>query len=76
MFDSTSGANQTAMQVVDLSSDNEFMARQIRPRAEAIEISGMRRLASVFAQRPEKILQELVEVSRPSPCATSGNRRR
>jgi hypothetical protein len=63
MFDSTSGANETAMQVVDLSSNYEFMARKIRPRAEAIEISGMRRLASVFAQRPEKILQELVEVS-------------
>jgi hypothetical protein len=63
MFDSISGANETEMQVVDLSSDNEFMARQIRPREKAIEISGMQRLASVFAQRPEKILQELVEVS-------------
>jgi hypothetical protein len=63
MFDSASSVNETEMQVVDLRNDGEFMARQIRPREMTIEISGIRRLANIFAQRPEKILQELVEVS-------------
>jgi hypothetical protein len=63
MFDSASSATKTEMQVVDLRSDDEFMTRQIRPRALATEISGIRRLADVFAQRSERILQELVEVS-------------
>jgi hypothetical protein len=63
MFDSASSVNETEMQVVDLRNDGDFMARQIRPREMTIEISGIQRLANVFAERPEKILQELVEVS-------------
>jgi hypothetical protein len=63
MFDSASSANETEMQVVDLRNDGEFMTRQTRPRGFATEISGIQRLANVFAQRPETILQELVEVS-------------
>jgi signal transduction histidine kinase len=63
MFESASSATKTEMQVVDLRSDDEFMTRQIRPRGLATEISGIRRLADVFAQRSERILQELVEVS-------------
>jgi hypothetical protein len=51
------------MRVVDLRSDDEFMTRQTRPRCLATEISGIQRLADVFAQRPERILQELVKVS-------------
>jgi hypothetical protein len=63
MFDSASSANETEMQVVDLRNDGEFMTRQTRPRDMTIEVSGIQRLANVFAQRPERILQELVEVS-------------
>src|SRR5271163_776077 len=63
MFDSESGVSKTEMQVVDLPSDDDFTARQVRPREIATEISGMLRLANAFAQRPERILQELVEVS-------------
>jgi hypothetical protein len=63
MFDSASSVSETEMQVVDLRNDGDFMARLIRPREMTIEISGIQRLANVFAQRPEKILQELVEVS-------------
>jgi GAF domain-containing protein len=63
MFDSSAAATATDMQVVDLCSDREFMTRQLHSRRAATEIGGMQRLAHVFAQRPDKILQELVEVS-------------
>jgi hypothetical protein len=63
MFDSASSVSETEMQVVDLRNDGDFMARLIRPREMTIEISGIQRLANVFAQRPERILQELVGVS-------------
>jgi hypothetical protein len=63
MFDSESGVSNTEMQVVDLPNDEDFMARQVRPREIATEISGMLRLANAFVQRPETILQELVEIS-------------
>jgi hypothetical protein len=62
-FDSASSVNETEMQVVDLGNDGGFMTRQIRPRDMTVEVSGIQRLANVFAQRPERILQELVEVS-------------
>jgi hypothetical protein len=63
MFDSALGMSKTEMQVVDLPRDEDFMARPVRARETALEISGMLSVANAFAQRPEKILQELVEVS-------------
>ena len=63
MFDSTLSENLTDMQVVDLRGDSGFMSRPVRLRERAAEIGGIQRLAHVFAQRPERILQELVEVS-------------
>lgn len=63
MFDSPANASSTDMQVADLCNDPGFMRRQIRPRDPSLEIAGMQRLAHIFAQRPERILQELVEVS-------------
>lgn len=63
MFDSAFSMNETEMQVVDLCNDDAFMARQIRPRETTIEISGIQRLANVFAQCPKRILQELVAVA-------------
>jgi hypothetical protein len=63
MFDSLQGLSRTEMQVVDLQHDYEFVGRPIREREPGVEISGMNRLARVFAQSPEMILQELVDVS-------------
>lgn len=53
----------TEMQVVNLHTDGDFVSRTLRPRENDAEVSGMRRLANVFAKTPESILQELVEVS-------------
>lgn len=63
MFDSTLIESGTEMQVVDLPEDAEFLARQTRPRAMSTEVSGLRRLAHIFAATPNRILHELVEVS-------------
>jgi hypothetical protein len=63
MFDSTQSLYETEMQVVNLHSDDEFLSRPVRSRETGVEVSAMRRLAHVFAQNPETILQELTEVS-------------
>jgi signal transduction histidine kinase len=63
MFDSAANDETNEMQVVDLRGDAEFMGRRIRPRDVGSEVVGLQRLARVFAQRPDRILQELVEVS-------------
>jgi hypothetical protein len=63
MFDSTLDLNAADMQVNDMRADTEFPARPIRVHSPALEVGGLRRLAHVFAERPERILQELVEVA-------------
>ena len=63
MFDATLDVSSSGMQVDDLRGDSEFQDRPLRPREAAKEVSGLRRLAHVFAHSPERILQELVEVS-------------
>jgi hypothetical protein len=63
VFDSTLMESGTEMQVVDLPEDAEFLSRQTRPHKMATEVSALQRLAHVFAERPDRILQELVEVS-------------
>jgi hypothetical protein len=56
MFDLESSVNEPEMQVVDLRDDGEFMTRENRARGLATEVSGIQRLANIFAQRPKKIL--------------------
>jgi signal transduction histidine kinase len=51
------------MYVVDLASDADFLGRSGHSRNVEAEVDGLRRLAHVFAQRPELILQELTEVT-------------
>jgi len=63
MFDSTANSTATDMQVVNLGSDAEFMNRHTRRREPSQELASIQRLARVFVERPERILQELVEVA-------------
>jgi GAF domain len=53
----------TDMQVLNLSSDAEFMSRRVRRRDPSVEVAAMKRLAHIFVQSPQQILQELVEVA-------------
>jgi hypothetical protein len=53
----------TGLEVVDLQTDPEFAARRLHVRDVAIQIEGMHRLASTFIDRPDTILQELVNAA-------------
>jgi His Kinase A (phospho-acceptor) domain len=50
----------TGLEVLDLYADPGFRARSPRPRHPAKQLEGMRRLARAFVEKPETILQELV----------------
>ncbi|MGA3226865.1 MAG: sigma factor [Acidobacteriaceae bacterium] len=50
----------TGLEVLDLYSDPAFAQRQQHVRDVALQIEGMNRLASAFADSPATILQELV----------------
>ncbi|HZL28066.1 MAG TPA: GAF domain-containing protein [Acidobacteriaceae bacterium] len=51
----------TGLEVIDLQTDPEFTARRLHTRDIATQMDGMARLASAFVERPETLLQELVE---------------
>jgi GAF domain-containing protein len=53
----------TGLDVVDIPSDVAFSRRRLHQRNIATQLSGMRRLAEAFVERPETILQELVEIA-------------
>jgi hypothetical protein len=53
----------TGLDVVDIPSDVDFSRRRLHQRNVATQLSGMRRLAEAFVERPETILQELVEIA-------------
>lgn len=53
----------TGLDVVDIPSDLAFARRRLHQRNVATQLSGMRRLAEAFVERPETILQELVEIA-------------
>jgi hypothetical protein len=50
----------TGLEVVDLETDFAFTRRQLHARDAATQLAGMQRLAQAFVDRPETILQELV----------------
>lgn len=51
------------LEVLDARANAEFAARPSRLRDPARHMEGMRRLAHTFVNRPETILQELVDVA-------------
>lgn len=60
---STIDFSETGLAVVDLAGDTAFAARRLHPRDGATQMEGMYRLAIAFVERPETILQELVNVA-------------
>jgi hypothetical protein len=53
----------TGLEVLDLYSDPHFKHRHLHIRNPAVLLEGMRRLARTFIERPETILQELVNAA-------------
>jgi transcriptional regulator with GAF, ATPase, and Fis domain len=56
-------STDTGLEVVDLYSDLEFAARSLHTRNIAIQMEGMGRLTRAFVERPETLLQELVNAA-------------
>jgi hypothetical protein len=59
----TSSLEETGLEVVDLQSDAAFVARRLHARDVAVQMEGMRRLSHALVERPDTILQELVNAA-------------
>lgn len=55
--------SENGLQVTDLKNNSAFQARRLRSHAGASSIEAMRRLASAFLERPDTILQVLVNLA-------------
>jgi hypothetical protein len=53
----------TGLEVIDIEGDPAFAARRIHVRNVATQMEGMQRIARAFVERPEAILQELVNAA-------------
>ncbi len=51
------------LEVVDLSDHLHYAKRPLRERDRLLAMDGLRRLASAFVEKPESMLQELVEAA-------------
>lgn len=51
------------LEVLDLDTNPEFMARSLHPRDVTMQMEGLRRLTHSFVQSPDTILQELVNAA-------------
>ncbi len=63
--------SDTGMELRDLLQDEDFAARPLRPRSLDHNTEAIRRLAHVFAEKPEVVLQELVDIAVESCGADS-----
>lgn len=53
----------TGLDVLDIKGNAEFAARRLHIRDTVLHMEGMHRLARAFVERPETMLQELVDVA-------------
>lgn len=56
-------AAETGLEVIDIRNDASFAARTTHKRNSTALFEGMQRIARAFVDRPETILQELVDVA-------------
>jgi signal transduction histidine kinase len=54
---------ETGLEVLDLTSNAAFAARQLHVRDALMQLEALQRLAQCFVERPETILQELVNAA-------------
>jgi signal transduction histidine kinase len=62
-LNNTTPPPNTGMELRDLLADPDFPARTPRPRNAHQYVESVSRLARVFAEKPEDVLQELVEIA-------------
>lgn len=53
----------TGLEVFDLNTDAEFLGRRLHVRDYATQLEGLQRLARAFVERPDTVLQELVDAA-------------
>ena len=53
----------TGIEVTDLCDNAEFLNRHLHVRDSASQLEGLQRLARAFVERPETVLQELVDAT-------------
>jgi len=58
-----SNAEETGLDVHDLRIDKAFAGRSLHVRNIASQMSSLQRLSHAFAERPDSVLQELVDVA-------------
>lgn len=58
-----SNSLDTGLEVIDLETDTEFGERRLRAHDSLKQFEGMQRLARAFVERPDTILQELVDAA-------------
>ncbi len=51
------------IEVIDLQSDVEFLNRSLHVRDMTVQLEGLQRLARAFVERPQTVLQELVDAA-------------
>jgi len=51
------------LEIMTILGDAAFEARPVKVRAGYIRVEGMQRIAAAFVERPETILQELVNAA-------------
>lgn len=56
-------ASDTGLDVIDIGTDAVFASRRVHGRDASTQLEGMRRIAHAFVDRPETILQQLVDVA-------------
>jgi hypothetical protein len=57
------GMAETGMELRDLLSDSEFTARNTKRRNFQQPFDALRRVTQVFAERPQDVLQDLVNIA-------------
>jgi hypothetical protein len=63
MSASVLASNDTGLEVIDIESDAVFAARRVHVRDVPTQMEGLQRIARAFVERPETILQELVNAA-------------
>ena len=59
----SSNFETTGLEVLELEFDTTFASRSLHPRKPLAQMHAMQRLVRAFVERPDTILQELVEVA-------------
>ena len=55
--------HNTGVEVLDLQSNTNFLARPSHQRDALVQLAGMQRLAHAFTENPDGVLQELSDIA-------------